>query len=61
MALLDLFVLASLPVVKVLLITAIGSVLALERIDILGENARHHLNKVRWYQYFSFLSSFGRA
>ncbi|XP_057251929.1 protein PIN-LIKES 1 isoform X5 [Beta vulgaris subsp. vulgaris] len=49
MALLDLFVLASLPVVKVLLITAIGSVLALECIDILGENARHHLNKVLFY------------
>uniref|UniRef100_A0A803MHR4 Uncharacterized protein n=1 Tax=Chenopodium quinoa TaxID=63459 RepID=A0A803MHR4_CHEQI len=46
MGLIDLFVVASLPVVKVLLITALGLFLALDRVDILGENARHHLNKL---------------
>jgi hypothetical protein len=34
------------PVVKVLLITAVGVFLATERLDILGTDARKHLNSV---------------
>uniref|UniRef100_A0A5B7CBU7 Auxin efflux carrier family protein n=1 Tax=Davidia involucrata TaxID=16924 RepID=A0A5B7CBU7_DAVIN len=44
MRLLDLFISASIPVLEVLLVTAIGSFLALDRINILGEDARKHLN-----------------
>ncbi|KAL2907149.1 Protein PIN-LIKES 4 [Bienertia sinuspersici] len=46
MGLLDLFVVASIPVVKVLLLTSTGLFLALDRVDILGDHARNHLNKV---------------
>jgi len=46
MALLQLFVASSMPVIKVLLITALGSCLALEHVNVLGEDARKHLNKV---------------
>lgn len=46
MELLELFVTASIPVLKVLLITALGSYLALDRVAILGEEARKHLNAV---------------
>lgn len=48
MALLDLFTASSVPVVKVLLVTALGSYLALDRINILGDDARKHLNNVRY-------------
>lgn len=47
MALLDLFTASSIPVVKVLLVTALGSYLALDRVNILGDEARKHLNNVR--------------
>lgn len=46
MGLLDLFVAALVPVLKVLLLTAVGSLLAIDRIGILGEDARKHLNSV---------------
>lgn len=49
MRLLDLFIVASMPVLKVLLITALGSFLALGHINILGEDARKHLNGVSFY------------
>ncbi|KAK9284497.1 hypothetical protein L1049_023671 [Liquidambar formosana] len=49
MGLLDLFFIASMPVLKVLLITALGSFLALDRINILGENARKHINTVVYF------------
>ncbi|KAJ8431140.1 hypothetical protein Cgig2_010073 [Carnegiea gigantea] len=49
MALLQLFVASSMPVIKVLLITALGSCLALEHINILGEDARKHLNKIVFF------------
>ncbi|XP_041017775.1 protein PIN-LIKES 3-like [Juglans microcarpa x Juglans regia] len=49
MALLQLFITASVPVLKVLLITALGSYLALDSVDILGEDARKHLNTVVFY------------
>lgn len=49
MGLLELFITASIPVLKVLLITALGSYLALDGVDILGEDARKHLNTVVFY------------
>ncbi|CDP07249.1 unnamed protein product [Coffea canephora] len=49
MGLLDLFSAASIPVLKVLLVTALGSYLALDRVNILGEDARKHLNSIVFY------------
>ncbi|KAL9225694.1 hypothetical protein vseg_001588 [Gypsophila vaccaria] len=49
MALLELFVASSMPVIKVLLITALGSLLALERVGVLGADARKHLNKIVFF------------
>ncbi|CAI9115314.1 OLC1v1016188C1 [Oldenlandia corymbosa var. corymbosa] len=49
MALLDLFIAASIPVLKVLLITALGSFLALDRISILGADSRKHLNNIVFF------------
>lgn len=46
MGLVDLFLVALVPVLKVLLVTGVGLLLALERINILGPIARHHLNLV---------------
>ena len=46
MELLDLFITSLIPVIKVLLVIAVGFFLAIERIDLLGTNARHHLNNV---------------
>ncbi|KAJ6336493.1 hypothetical protein OIU78_012982 [Salix suchowensis] len=44
MGLLDLLIASSIPVLKVLLITAIGSYLALDHVDVSGEDARKHVN-----------------
>lgn len=60
MELSKLFVTASIPVLKVLLITALGSFLALDSVNILGEDARKHLNNVscsvlRFYGSLSYL------
>ncbi|KAF5200954.1 Auxin efflux carrier-like protein [Thalictrum thalictroides] len=49
MKILDLFVAASIPVLKFLLVAVLGSFLAIDGIDILGEDARKHLNKVVFY------------
>ena len=46
MGLVDLFFVASMPVFKVLLLTALGSFLALDRVDILGDVVRKQLNNV---------------
>ena len=46
MGFLDLFVVAVVPVLKVLLITLVGLFLALDRIDLLGSTARPYLNNV---------------
>ncbi|XP_021759360.1 protein PIN-LIKES 3-like isoform X1 [Chenopodium quinoa] len=48
-SLFDLFIVASMPILKVLLITALGSILAINRIDILGKTATHHLNKLVFF------------
>ncbi|XP_021727616.1 protein PIN-LIKES 3-like [Chenopodium quinoa] len=45
----NLLVMASMPIAKVLLLAAIGSFLGLDRVNILGEDARHHLNQVVFY------------
>ncbi|KAK4484014.1 hypothetical protein RD792_011227 [Penstemon davidsonii] len=47
--LVDLFIASSIPVVKVLLVTGLGSFLALDRINILGEDARKHLNNIAFF------------
>ncbi|CAH1437088.1 unnamed protein product [Lactuca virosa] len=44
MGFLDLFSAASTPILKVLIITALGSILALDSVDILGQTARKHVN-----------------
>lgn len=46
MEILDLFIVALMPVLKTLLITAVGLLLAIDRIGLLGPDARHHLNNV---------------
>ncbi|RVW78852.1 Protein PIN-likeS 3 [Vitis vinifera] len=49
MGLLDLFFVASMPVIKVLLVTAVGSFIALDRFDIFGENVRKQLNTIVFF------------
>ncbi|XP_057458309.1 protein PIN-LIKES 3-like [Lotus japonicus] len=44
-----LFVVALMPVLKVLLVTAVGTFLALDRFDILNETARKHLNTMVFF------------
>ncbi|KAG8377200.1 hypothetical protein BUALT_Bualt08G0003400 [Buddleja alternifolia] len=57
MGLLDLFITSSIPVLKVLLITALGSYLALDRIDILGDDALKHLNNIVFFVFSPALVS----
>ncbi|PIA26253.1 hypothetical protein AQUCO_09500017v1 [Aquilegia coerulea] len=45
----NLFFAASMPVLKVIIVTLVGSFIALNRINILNEDARHHFNKVVFY------------
>jgi hypothetical protein len=47
MRLLDLLYIASVPILKVLILTALGSLLALDNIHVLGESTRKELNRVR--------------
>ncbi|XP_047325462.1 protein PIN-LIKES 3-like [Impatiens glandulifera] len=49
MALLDLFIVASMPVLKLLLITGLGAYLALDHINIMGEDSRKHANNIVFY------------
>ncbi|KAK1400283.1 Auxin efflux carrier [Heracleum sosnowskyi] len=49
MGVLSLFVASSMPVLKVLLVTAVGSFLALDHVNILSEDARKHINTVVFY------------
>jgi len=62
-----LFVVALMPVLKVLLITALGTILAINRFHILGENTRKNLNTVSliifflnffYFQGFIFIQSY---
>lgn len=45
----DLFFVASMPVLKTLLLTTLGSFLALDKVDVMGENARKQLNSVVFF------------
>ncbi|CAA7020074.1 unnamed protein product [Microthlaspi erraticum] len=47
--LLDLFITSSIPVAKILVITGVGFYLALDRVNILGPDARKHLNNIIFY------------
>ncbi|KAF8011230.1 hypothetical protein BT93_J1747 [Corymbia citriodora subsp. variegata] len=49
MAFLDLLLIASMPVLKVLLVTALGLYLALESVDIMGESTRKQMNRVSFF------------
>lgn len=49
MEILDLFVVALMPILKVLLVTALGLVLAIDRIDLLGHSSTHSLNNLVFY------------
>lgn len=49
MGLFDLFIASTIPVLKVLLVTGLGSYLASDSINILGDDARKHLNNVTFY------------
>ncbi|KAA3454261.1 protein PIN-LIKES 3-like [Gossypium australe] len=49
MGFLDLLLVALIPVIKVLFITGVGLLLALDRVNLLGPDARNHLNKIVFY------------
>ncbi|XVE68667.1 hypothetical protein DITRI_Ditri09bG0087300 [Diplodiscus trichospermus] len=49
MGFLNLFVVALMPVLKVILITLVGLLVALDRINLLGPEANHHLNNIVYY------------
>lgn len=49
MGFLDLFIVALMPVLKTLIITAIGLFLAVDGVYLLGPVARHHLNQLVFY------------
>ncbi|KAM4081950.1 hypothetical protein ACJW30_11G132300 [Castanea mollissima] len=49
MEFLDLFIVALMPVLKILLVTAVGLFLATERINLLGADARSYLNNLVFY------------
>lgn len=51
----SLFVTALMPILKVLVVTGIGLFIALERIDLLGPTARHHLNTLVFYIFYPAL------
>ncbi|KAK3195283.1 hypothetical protein Dsin_026593 [Dipteronia sinensis] len=55
MEFLDLFFTALMPVLKVLLVTAVGLFLATERVNLFGANARQHLNGLVFYVLFPAL------
>ncbi|KAE8666346.1 Auxin efflux carrier family protein isoform 6 [Hibiscus syriacus] len=49
MGLLNLFIVALMPVLKVILITGVGLVMALDRIKLLGPEPNRHLNQIIFY------------
>ncbi|XP_022745772.1 protein PIN-LIKES 3-like [Durio zibethinus] len=49
MGFLNLFIVALMPVLKVIVITGVGLVIALDRINLLGPEAKHHLNNIVFY------------
>lgn len=57
MALLDLLMVALMPVIKVLLVTAVGLFAALDRVNLLGTTAKHNLNNVSKHHKFLSISN----
>ncbi|XP_027078462.1 protein PIN-LIKES 3-like [Coffea arabica] len=57
MGFLALFIVALIPVLKTLIVTAVGLFLALEKVDILGDTARHHLNNLVFFVFTPALVS----
>ncbi|KAI4330439.1 hypothetical protein MLD38_028729 [Melastoma candidum] len=49
MGFLDLFVVASIPILKVLILTALGLYLALDTVDIMGESTRKNVNRMAFF------------
>ncbi|KAG4201627.1 hypothetical protein ERO13_A05G289600v2 [Gossypium hirsutum] len=49
MGFLNIFIVALMPVLKVILMTGIGLFIALDRIKLLGPEANHHLNNIVFY------------
>ncbi|KAL4577811.1 hypothetical protein LXL04_013925 [Taraxacum kok-saghyz] len=49
MGFVDLFSAASMPILKVLIVTALGSVLALDSIDLLGQTTRKQVNNIVFF------------
>ncbi|KAE8709739.1 Auxin efflux carrier family protein isoform 1 [Hibiscus syriacus] len=49
MGLLNLFIVALMPVLKVIMITGVGLFMALDRIKLLGPESNHHLNQIVFY------------
>ncbi|XVF82855.1 hypothetical protein PTKIN_Ptkin16aG0083800 [Pterospermum kingtungense] len=49
MGFLSLFIVALMPVLKVILITGVGLLVALDRINLLGPEACHHMNNIVYY------------
>ncbi|OMO65684.1 Auxin efflux carrier [Corchorus capsularis] len=50
-----LFITSSIPVLKVLLVIAVGLLLATKRVDLLGADARNHLNNLIFYVFLPAL------
>ncbi|GMI80581.1 PIN-LIKES 1 [Hibiscus trionum] len=55
MEIFHLFIISLMPVLKVLLVIITGLVLATERFDLLGPDARHHLNNMVFYVFYPAL------
>ncbi|CAI9110418.1 OLC1v1010429C1 [Oldenlandia corymbosa var. corymbosa] len=49
MGFLDLFIVALIPILKTLIITAVGLFLAVEKVNILNDTARHHFNNLVFF------------
>ncbi|XVE68662.1 hypothetical protein DITRI_Ditri09bG0086800 [Diplodiscus trichospermus] len=57
MGFVDLLIVAVIPVLKVLLVTCVGLFLAMDRVNLLGPEARNHLNKIVFYVFAPALVS----
>ncbi|XLU71385.1 hypothetical protein S245_030438, partial [Arachis hypogaea] len=55
MELWKLFMTALMPVLKLIIITAVGAFLALDRFNLLRDNARKHLNALVYYVFIPAL------
>lgn len=53
MGVVDLFLVAVVPILKVLLVTSVGLLLASDGVSLLGPEAKHHLNSVSFSNYLT--------